>query len=184
MFNEPPEKQAVAASDLNHWLRSGAIRAQIDRVLKLSEARFAHELQESNTIHKSGALAGKLVLVPYPHSNDKTNVSSFPFRFPIRRFAMTRNSLNEARTKIVATVGPACEDEATLAEMIQHGVDVFRINAAHGTQADYERMRSQIVRAGEIAGFHVGILLDLAGPKIRLGKLFNDQPHDVEIGDQ
>lgn len=64
MFNEPPEKQAIAASDLNHWLRSGAIRAQIDRVLKLSEARVAHELQESNTIHKSGALAGKLVLVP------------------------------------------------------------------------------------------------------------------------
>ena len=64
MFNEPPEKQSVAASDLNHWLRSGAIRAQIDRVLKLSDARVAHELQESNTIQKSGALAGKLVLVP------------------------------------------------------------------------------------------------------------------------
>ena len=97
---------------------------------------------------------------------------------------MTRNSLNEARTKIVATVGPACEDEATLAEMIEHGVDVFRINAAHGTQADYERMRNKIVRAREMTGFHVGILLDLAGPKIRLGKLFNDQPLDVEIGDQ
>jgi pyruvate kinase len=96
---------------------------------------------------------------------------------------MTRNSLNEARTKIVATVGPACEDEATLAEMIEHGVDIFRINAAHGTQADYERMRSKIVRAGEMTGFHVGILLDLAGPKIRLGKLFNDQALDVDIGD-
>ncbi|MFN7844800.1 MAG: pyruvate kinase, partial [Pirellula sp.] len=96
---------------------------------------------------------------------------------------MTRNSLNEARTKIVATVGPACEDEATLAEMIEHGVDIFRINAAHGTQADYERMRSKIVRAGEMTGFHVGILLDLAGPKIRLGKLFNEQPLDVDIGD-
>ncbi len=78
---------------------------------------------------------------------------------------MTRNSLNEARTKIVATVGPACEDEATLAELIEHGVDIFRINAAHGTQADYERMRSKIVKAGEMTGFHVGILLDLAGPK-------------------
>jgi NADPH2:quinone reductase len=64
MFNEPPEKQSVAASDLNHWLRTGALRAQIDRVLPFSEARQAHELQESNTIKKSGALAGKLVLVP------------------------------------------------------------------------------------------------------------------------
>ncbi len=84
MFNEAAEKQAVAASDLNHWLRTGAIRAQIDRVLSFSDARLAHELQESNTIQKSGTLAGKIVLVLNPLC--KLTFLLTPLsRYPIRR---------------------------------------------------------------------------------------------------
>ncbi len=96
---------------------------------------------------------------------------------------MTRNTLSEARTKIVATVGPACEDEQILAQLVNHGVDVFRINSAHGKQEDFERILGKIRRVREQIGFPIGVLLDLAGPKIRLGKLFND-PMDVEIGQE
>ena len=96
---------------------------------------------------------------------------------------MTRNTLGEARTKIVATVGPACEDVATLAELVIHGVDIFRINAAHGRQEDFARILKKIVEVREITSFPVAVLLDLAGPKIRLGKLLGDQPLEVEIGD-
>lgn len=96
---------------------------------------------------------------------------------------MTRNTLSEARTKIVATVGPACEDEKVLADLVNHGVDVFRINAAHGKQEDFERILGRIRRVREQIGFPIGVLLDLAGPKIRLGKLFQD-PMDVEVGQE
>ncbi len=93
----------------------------------------------------------------------------------------TRPYLNEARSKIVATVGPACQDEAILAELVNHGVDVFRINAAHGKIADFERTLASIRRVREATNFPVAVLLDLAGPKIRLGKLLQD-PLQVEPG--
>jgi len=96
---------------------------------------------------------------------------------------MTRNTLSEARTKIVATVGPACEDESILAELINNGVDIFRINAAHGTQEDYARVLQKIKNVRERSGFPVGVLLDLAGPKIRLGKLVQD-PLEVDVGQE
>ena len=96
---------------------------------------------------------------------------------------MTRNTLSEARTKIVATVGPACEDESILAELINNGVDIFRINAAHGTQEDYARVLQKIKAVRERSGFPVGVLLDLAGPKIRLGKLVQD-PLEVDVGQE
>lgn len=94
-----------------------------------------------------------------------------------------RNTLGEARTKIVATIGPACEDESVLTELVLHGVDVFRINAAHGTQEDYARVLAKIEKVREKTQFQVGVLLDLAGPKIRLGKLVTD-PLNVDIGDE
>jgi NADPH2:quinone reductase len=64
MFNASPDEQRAAAADINRWLASGQLRPCIDRVLPLSEAATAHRLQEESTVGKSGALAGKLVLVP------------------------------------------------------------------------------------------------------------------------
>lgn len=64
MFKESVDKQNTAAADINHWLRSGKLTAQIDRVLPLSEAREAHRLQEANTVQKQSNLAGKIVLEP------------------------------------------------------------------------------------------------------------------------
>jgi pyruvate kinase len=94
---------------------------------------------------------------------------------------ISRPNFTQARTKIVATVGPACESEEMLAELINQGVDVFRINTAHGKQADFERMVGKIRSAQATVGYAVGILLDLSGPKIRLGQLAQD-PYNVETG--
>ncbi|MEX1668312.1 pyruvate kinase [Zhongshania guokunii] len=78
------------------------------------------------------------------------------------------------RTKIVATVGPACDSREILAEMIGAGVNVFRLNFSHGS-ADEHRARALLIRelAAEAKCF-VGLLGDLQGPKIRLRKLAVD----------
>jgi pyruvate kinase len=94
-----------------------------------------------------------------------------------------RPRLSEARTKIIATVGPACDREEVLAELVNHGVDVFRINAAHGTQADFARTLEKIQRVRQMTGFPVAVLLDLAGPKIRLGTIV-DGSLEVKQGDE
>jgi pyruvate kinase len=96
---------------------------------------------------------------------------------------VVRPRLTEARTKIIATVGPACDSVAMLVELVNHGVDIFRINAAHGKQADFAATLEKIKQAREITGFPVAVLLDLAGPKIRLGAL-SDGPLEVKNGDE
>jgi len=64
MFNAPAAQQQSAADDINRWLAAGQLRARIDRVLPLAETAQAHRLQEESTLHKSGVLAGKIVLRP------------------------------------------------------------------------------------------------------------------------
>ncbi len=62
MFNATAREQRAAADAINAWVAEGKLKARIDRVLQLSEAREAHRLQEQSTIHKTGELAGKIVL--------------------------------------------------------------------------------------------------------------------------
>lgn len=64
MFNAPPDQQRKAAEDINRWLAEGKLRARVSRVMKLSETAAAHRLQEQSTLHLSGELSGKIVLVP------------------------------------------------------------------------------------------------------------------------
>lgn len=64
MFSAHPDEQREAAEDINEWLAAGKLKPRIDRVMPLAEAAAAHRLQEENTIGKSGALAGKIVLKP------------------------------------------------------------------------------------------------------------------------
>ena len=72
-------------------------------------------------------------------------------------------------TKIVATLGPSTDAPGVVRSLLEAGVDVFRLNASHGTQeALAERVRIVRSTASEL-GVHAGILLDLQGPKIRLG---------------
>lgn len=76
----------------------------------------------------------------------------------------------QRRTKIVATLGPASSDARTLERMIAAGLDVVRMNLSHGTDAEH-RKRVELVRAlARRAGRAVGVLVDLQGPKIRIGK--------------
>jgi NADPH2:quinone reductase len=64
MFMAAPEEQRDCAEDINRWLAEGKLKANIDRVMPLSQAAAAHRLQEESTIGKSGALSGKIVLKP------------------------------------------------------------------------------------------------------------------------
>jgi NADPH2:quinone reductase len=64
MFTARPEEQQDAAEDINRWLAEGKLKANIDRVMPLSQAAAAHRLQEESTIGRTGALAGKIVLKP------------------------------------------------------------------------------------------------------------------------
>jgi len=64
MFNAPPDQQRACAEDISRWLAEGKLRARIGRVMKLAETAAAHRLQEENTLHGAGTLAGKIVLEP------------------------------------------------------------------------------------------------------------------------
>jgi NADPH2:quinone reductase len=64
MFNAPADEQRKCAAEINRWLAKGRLRPRIDRVMPLAETAAAHRLQEENTIRKTGALAGKIVLTP------------------------------------------------------------------------------------------------------------------------
>ncbi|MDH4216933.1 MAG: pyruvate kinase, partial [Gallionella sp.] len=79
------------------------------------------------------------------------------------------------RTKIVATLGPASNDQKVLGQMIRAGVDLVRMNFSHGSAQDHVK-RAETVRAAAAAcGRTVGILADLQGPKIRIRKFEHDK---------
>ena len=78
------------------------------------------------------------------------------------------------RTKIVATLGPACDDESTLRSMIAAGMDVVRIGLAHGTLDDAIERYRQVRRVADQEDRPVGILVDLPGPKVRTATFGED----------
>ncbi|MBI4579144.1 MAG: pyruvate kinase [Planctomycetes bacterium] len=75
------------------------------------------------------------------------------------------------RTKVVATVGPACDSDIVLGRMIDAGVNVFRLNFSHGTIEGHGAALGRIRRAAAERGAIVAVLGDLCGPKIRLGEI-------------
>jgi pyruvate kinase len=87
------------------------------------------------------------------------------------------------RTKIVATLGPACSDPKVLDKMIEGGVDVVRLNFSHGSAEEHQQ-RCELVRSlAKTRGRAVGVLVDLQGPKIRIGK-FKDGKIYLKPGDK
>ncbi len=84
-------------------------------------------------------------------------------------------------TKIVATLGPSSSDAEILARMIEAGVDVVRMNFSHGTPEDHMQRANLVRTAAKKVGRTVGILADLQGPKIRVGK-FKDGKITLEKG--
>lgn len=85
------------------------------------------------------------------------------------------------RAKIVATFGPALADYEKTKEVIEAGVDVARLNLSHGSHEVHESVFKTIRKASEEVGRAVGVLVDLQGPKIRLGK-FKDDKIELVVG--
>jgi len=75
------------------------------------------------------------------------------------------------KTKIVATVGPACSSPENLLQLVKEGVDVFRLNFSHGSHEDHQKVINNLTEIIEKYNVPVGILADLQGPKIRVGEI-------------
>ena len=86
------------------------------------------------------------------------------------------------RTKIVATVGPACDTYEKLLELVKAGVNVFRLNFSHGAHEDKARIIEHIRNINKTEPFNISILGDLQGPKLRVGEMENGGV-DVKEGD-
>ena len=86
------------------------------------------------------------------------------------------------RAKIVATIGPASDSEQALESIIKAGVNVARLNFSHGTHEQHQARVAAIRTASSKLGMPVGILQDLQGPKIRVGKLA--VPLQLSVGEQ
>lgn len=80
------------------------------------------------------------------------------------------------RAKIICTIGPACDTEAAMRDLLRLGMDIARLNFSHGTHEDHAHNIQRLRRAAEREGRTVCILQDLQGPKIRTGLLEHHQP--------
>src|SRR5215218_7577758 len=72
------------------------------------------------------------------------------------------------RTKIVATVGPACDTFEKLLELVKAGVNVFRLNFSHGSHEDKSKIIEHIRKINTTEPYNIAILGDLQGPKLRV----------------
>ncbi len=86
------------------------------------------------------------------------------------------------RTKIVATVGPACDTYDKLLELVRAGVNVFRLNFSHGAHEDKKKIIDHIRKINSTEPYNIAILGDLQGPKLRVGEIENNALH-VKEGD-
>ncbi|KUL54574.1 pyruvate kinase [Streptomyces sp. NRRL F-4489] len=87
------------------------------------------------------------------------------------------------RAKIVCTLGPATDSYEQIKALVDAGMDIARFNLSHGTYAEHEARFDRVRKASEEAHRSVGILADLQGPKIRLGR-FREGPVLLERGDE
>jgi pyruvate kinase len=86
------------------------------------------------------------------------------------------------RAKIVCTLGPATDTYDQIKALVEAGMDIARFNLSHGTYAEHEERYRHVRKASDETGRSVGILADLQGPKIRLGR-FREGPVLLERGD-
>src|SRR3954463_7665817 len=77
-------------------------------------------------------------------------------------------------TKIVATIGPASRDPEVLERMVRAGMDVARLNFAHGSREEHGATVKEIRAAAERAGREIAVLQDIPGPKLRIGAVAGD----------
>ena len=86
------------------------------------------------------------------------------------------------RAKIICTIGPACQSEAAMRDLLRLGMDVGRLNFSHGSHADHARNIERLRRAAAKENRTVCILQDLQGPKIRTGRLEGHEPVLLKSG--
>lgn len=86
------------------------------------------------------------------------------------------------QTRIVCTIGPACEDINTLEKMIHAGMNIARLNFSHGTHENHEMLIKNVRKAALLANKPVAILQDLQGPKIRVGEM-PEKGVEFKVGD-
>ncbi len=79
------------------------------------------------------------------------------------------------KTKIVATIGPASSSREMLQQLIEAGVDVCRLNLSHGEYAEHQRILDRIRSINRELNHHTAILVDLQGPKLRIGEVSNNE---------
>jgi len=91
-------------------------------------------------------------------------------RFNMLSYQTSENiHLHWRRTKIIATLGPTSKSEAKIAQLIDAGVNVFRLNMSHGTHDEHREMATRIRKISSRKKQYIAILMDLCGPKIRVG---------------
>ena len=86
------------------------------------------------------------------------------------------------KTKIIATIGPACKDQETIEKMAKAGMNVCRLNFSFGTFEEHQKLISTIRKVSKNIGIPIAIMQDLQGPKIRVGKL--NAPVAVKLGQE
>ncbi|MFI1729619.1 pyruvate kinase [Streptomyces acidicola] len=86
------------------------------------------------------------------------------------------------RAKIVCTLGPATDSYDQIKALVEAGMDIARLNLSHGTHAEHEDRYQRVRKAADETGRSIGVLADLQGPKIRLGR-FTEGPVLLERGD-
>ncbi len=86
------------------------------------------------------------------------------------------------RAKIICTIGPACNTEPAMRDLLRLGMDIARLNFSHGTHDDHAHNIQRLRRAAEREGRTVCILQDLQGPKIRTGQLERHEPVQLKSG--
>ena len=84
-------------------------------------------------------------------------------------------------TKILATLGPASNNEEKIGELIDAGVDGFRLNFSHGPHEEHEQMYKKIRAVAKKRNEHIAIVADLQGPKLRIGK-FKQEKVELKAG--
>ena len=80
-------------------------------------------------------------------------------------------SLRLQKTKIVATIGPACDAQPVLEQMIRAGMSVARLNFSHGTFDEHAARIERLRAAAKAVGREIALMADLPGPKMRIGQL-------------
>ena len=87
------------------------------------------------------------------------------------------------RTKIIITLGPATDDEQVMSKLIDAGIDLVRLNFSHGTMEEHKRRVEMVRRISEEKSYNVGILGDLQGAKLRIGRFINNKIV-LKVGDK